>query len=64
MNSKDLLKWAVSELGSDKRLEAELLLCHVLDTNRALLMAHDTDELAGEKAEAFCELVQIGRAHV
>ena len=57
MNSKDLLKWAVSELGSDKRLEAELLLCHVLDTNRALLMAHDTDELAGEKAEAFCELV-------
>ena len=57
MNSKDLLKWAVSELGSDKRLEAELLLCHVLDTNRALLMAHDTDELAEEKAEAFCELV-------
>ena len=57
MNSRKLLKWAITELGSDKRLEAELLLCHVLDTNRALLMAHDTDELAEEKAEAFRELV-------
>lgn len=57
MNSRELLKWAMNELGSDKRLEAELLLCHVLDTNRALLMAHDTDELAEEKAEAFRELI-------
>lgn len=61
MNSRELLKWAMAELGSDKRLEAELLLCHVLDTNRALLMAHDTDELAEEKAEekaeAFRELI-------
>ena len=57
MNSRELLKWAITELGSDKRLEAELLLCHVLDTNRALLMAHDTDELAEEKAEAFRKLI-------
>ena len=57
MNSRELLKWAMAELGSDKRLEAELLLCHVLDTNRALLMAHDMDELAEEKAEAFRELI-------
>ncbi len=57
MNSRELLKWAMNELGSDKRLEAELLLCHVLDTNRALLMAHDMDELAEEKAEAFRELI-------
>ena len=57
MNSRELLKWAMTELGSDKRLEAELLLCHVLDTNRALLMAHDMDELAEEKAEAFRELI-------
>ena len=57
MNSRELLKWAMAELGSDKRLEAELLLCHVLDMNRALLMAHDTDELAEEKAEAFRELI-------
>lgn len=57
MNSKELLKWAMAELGSEKRLEAELLLCHVLDTNRALLMAYDTDELAEEKAEAFRALV-------
>lgn len=57
MNSKDLLKWAVAELGTDKRFEAELLLCHVLDTSRALLMAHDTDEVADGKAELFRQLV-------
>ncbi len=57
MNSKQLLQWAITELGSDKRFEAELLLCHVLDTNRALLMAHDTDEVADEKAEAFRQFV-------
>ncbi len=57
MNSKELLKWAMAELGSDKRLEAELLLCHVLDMNRALLMAHDTDEVSDEKAAVFRELI-------
>lgn len=57
MNSKDLLKWAVTELGVEKRLEAELLLCHVLNTNRALLMAHDTDELETEQVEMFRALV-------
>lgn len=62
MNSKELLKWAVAELGSDKRLEAELLLCHVLDTNRALLMAHDSDEVTDEKEEAFRQLTQRRKA--
>ena len=57
MNSKDLLKWAVTELGVEKRLEAELLLCHVLNTNRALLMAHDTDELETEQIEMFRALI-------
>jgi release factor glutamine methyltransferase len=57
MNSKELLKWAMSELGGEKRLEAELLLCHVLNTNRALLMAHDTDELETEQVEMFRALV-------
>ena len=62
MNSKDLLKWAAAELGGDKRLEAELLLCHVLATNRALLMAHDTDEVADDKAEAFQQLIMRRKA--
>ncbi len=57
INSKQLLQWATVELGGEKRFEAELLLCHVLDTNRALLMAHDTDEVVEEKAEAFRQLV-------
>lgn len=57
MNSKQLLQWATTELGSDKRFEAELLLCHVLDTNRALLMAHDTDEVNEAKAEDYRRLV-------
>ncbi len=55
--NKALLQWAVSELGADKRMEAELLLCHVLDINRALLLAHDTDVTAPEQAEAYRQLI-------
>lgn len=57
MNSKQLLQWAVTELGPEKQLEAELLLCHVLDTSRALLMAHNTDVVEEEKAEQFRQLI-------
>ena len=57
MNSKQLLQWAVTELGPEKQLEAELLLCHVLDTSRALLMAHNTDVVEEEKADQFRQLV-------
>lgn len=57
MNSRDLLQWALHEVGSDKRLEVELLLCHVLHTSRALLLAHDRDEIEVEQAEAFRQLI-------
>lgn len=57
MNSKQLLQWAVTELGPEKQLEAELLLCHVLDTGRALLMAHNTDAVDEEKADRFRQLI-------
>ena len=57
MNSKQLLQWAVTELGPEKQLEAELLLCHVLDTSRALLMAHNTDVVEEEKADQFRQLI-------
>ena len=57
MNSKQLLQWAVTELGPEKQLEAELLLCHVLDTSRALLMAHNTDAVDEEKADQFRQLI-------
>ncbi len=55
--NKALLQWAVAELGADQRMEAELLLCHVLDTSRALLLAHDTDVTAPEQAEAYRQLI-------
>lgn len=58
MNGRTLLQWATEKLGSEKRLEAELLLCHVLNTNRALLLAHDADELSSEQVDAFQQMVQ------
>ncbi len=57
MNGKELLQWASDELGSEQRLEAELLLCHVLDTSRALLLAHDTDELTAQQEDDFRQLI-------
>lgn len=58
MDSKTLLQWAAAELNGAKRLEAELLLCHVLHTSRALLLAHSTDEVTREQEAAFRQLVQ------
>lgn len=62
MTNRELLQWAVAELGTEKRMEAELLLCHVLDTNRALLLAHDTDLVVEEKAEAYRNLIARRKA--
>lgn len=58
MDSRALVQWAVTELGGAKRVEAELLLCDVLHTSRALLLAHSTDEVTGEQEAAFRQLVQ------
>ena len=58
MDSKTLLQWAAAELNGAKRLEVELLLCHVLHTSRALLLAHSTDEVTREQEAAFRQLVQ------
>ncbi len=55
--NKELLQWAIMELGNEKRLEAELLLCHVLDMNRALLLAHDSDVISAHHQEAYRDLV-------
>ena len=60
--NKEVLQWAIAELGSDKRMEAELLLCHVLDTSRALLLAHDTDIITDTNAEAYRALVARRKA--
>ena len=60
--NKEILQWAIAELGKESRMEAELLLCHVLDTNRALLLAHDTDSIGADKAEAYRTLVARRKA--
>ena len=60
--NKEVLQWAIAELGADKRMEAELLLCHVLDTSRALLLAHDTDMITDTNAEAYRALVARRKA--
>ncbi|MBQ2776158.1 MAG: peptide chain release factor N(5)-glutamine methyltransferase, partial [Peptococcaceae bacterium] len=60
--NKEVLQWAIAELGADKRVEAELLLCHVLDTSRALLLAHDTDMITDTNAEAYRALVARRKA--
>ena len=60
--NKEVLQWAIAELGADKRVEAELLLCHVLDTSRALLLAHDTDIITDTNAEAYRALVARRKA--
>ena len=63
VTNKELLQWAVKELGNDKRMEAELLLCHVLDTNRALLLAHDTDVVDAGNADVFRTMVLRRKAN-
>lgn len=45
--------------GSDSaRLDAELLLCHVLDTSRAWLFAHGDDEVDAEGQDRFGGLLE------
>lgn len=63
MTNRAILQWAIAELGADKRMEAELLLCHVLNTNRALLLAHDQDEIAEEQIEAYRALIARRKAN-
>lgn len=50
---------ATSSLGD--RLEAELLLVHVLDKPRSWLIAHADDELGAAQASAYAALVQRRR---
>ena len=57
MTNKEMLQWAIAELGVEKRMEAELLLCHVLKTNRASLLAHDTDCIDREQAEVYRDFI-------
>jgi len=57
VNRNALLHWAMAELGGEKRLEAELLLCHTLGVNRALLLAHDDAVVAPQQEAAYRALI-------
>ncbi|MFZ5943939.1 MAG: peptide chain release factor N(5)-glutamine methyltransferase [Bacillota bacterium] len=54
---KDFLQWAVSFLGAEKRIEAELLLAETLGYSRAKLLAYQEELLAEEKQERFQDLI-------
>lgn len=59
---RDILQWAVGELGLEKRMEAELMLCHVVEMNRASLLAHDTDQLTELHINAYRDLIARRKA--
>jgi release factor glutamine methyltransferase len=55
------LKWAHAQLGLD-RLDAHVLLGHVLGRDRSWLIAHGDDELPDSSRAHFCRLSQRRRA--
>lgn len=59
MQIKASLAKAITQLNSDEAtLEAQLLLQHVLNVNRAWLIAHEADALTSEQLEIFEALLQ------
>ena len=73
MTAGELLRFGAHNLGSDKQFEVQLLLAKVLQTERALLLAHTDKEVSEEEEAEFKKMIheraehkplQIGRAHV
>lgn len=60
---RSALQWAVGELGVEKRMEAELLFCHVLGMNRALLLAHDADVIVDTSMMEYRTLIGRRKAN-
>jgi len=64
-NLRDLLRQAETVLSAalgldprESRLEAQILLCHVMQHPRSYLAAHDRDPILPEQAAAFAALLQ------
>lgn len=58
---RSVLQQALAQLtphSPEPRLEAEILLCHILKKNRAYLMGHTDDELTPEHQEAYLQCVK------
>ena len=60
---KEALQKAIQELGTDYRLEAELLLADVVSRNRAGLLAHDDEELTAEQEQRYLAMVERRQNH-
>ena len=60
---KEALQKAVKELGTEYRLEAELLLADVVSLSRASLLAHDDEELTAEQEERYLAMVERRQKH-
>ena len=60
---REALQKATKELGTEYRLEAELLLADVVSRNRAGLLAHDDEELTTEQEHQYWALVERRRQH-
>ncbi len=61
MNISEALKWAQQQIHSDTaRLDAEVLLCHLLGVGRVYLFTHDDMDL-GEQLEMFQRMVERRR---
>nr|WP_210404920.1 peptide chain release factor N(5)-glutamine methyltransferase [Hahella sp. CCB-MM4] len=58
MKIAEALRWAQQQIRSDSsRLDAEVMLCHLLGVERVYLFTHDDREL-GEHLEAFQQMVE------
>lgn len=56
------LKLAEAKLGKDNRLDAELLLCHLLNKSRSFLLAFGEQTLAANESEWFeQQLLKLGQ---
>lgn len=60
---KEALQKALQELGTEHRLEAELLLADVVSRNRAGLLAHDDEPLTMEQEKRYLALVERRKQH-
>lgn len=62
INIKNALEWALNQLDKqnpDSRLDAELLLCHVLKKNRAHLYAHPKAPIQEQHYQLYQSLISL-----
>ena len=63
MTAGELLRFGAHNLGSDKQFEVQLLLAKVLQTERALLLAHTDKEVSEEEEAEFKKMIHERAEH-